>query len=484
MNENTPLSSLHKDDPLKYWRAFGFEAKAVGPVGLDITCTLPEGVLVLSGANSLDDALKRLPAPPKLLAMRKDRRYAFYRVAPGFILPDDLGKGVKVYKEGDHLYLTNGSDFRPHDYYARSIAELSLLDGDVAAPNPVVTGSPLAAFSLRGQAEQFEKMAVESKPLLGELCFSGEATVWFAPPNAGKTLIGLNLVIDAVTSGRIEPGNVYYINADDSSAGFTSKLRLLDDLGVHTLAPGYKGFKSERLVEIFQEVAALGKARGVLIVIDTIKKFTSLMDKNKASAFANACRQISMQGGTVLGFAHTAKSPSTNGKLRYAGTTDIVDDFDAAYIMTPADALTSSGERVVMFDCIKRRGNNPLIAAYAYAHDAAISYDERLASVRPVDPDQLEEFQRVAAERVDADIIDAIKVCIGDDITNKMALAKAAAKKANASERAAIRVLEAYTGTDPEQHHWTYSVGDRGAKMFTLLTPATPDTNDQPHVAA
>lgn len=484
MNEHTSPTSLHKDNPLKWWQAFGFDAKETEPVGIDITCRLPEGVLVLSGTNSLDDALKRLPAPPKLLTARKDRRYAFYRVAPSFILPDDLGEGVRVHKEGSFLYLASGSDFRPNEYRAQAIADLSLLEGDVAAPSPIVTGSPLATFSLRGQAEKFEQMAIETKPLLGNLCYSGEATVWFAPPNAGKTLIGLNLVIDAVTSGRIEAGNVYYINADDSSAGFASKIRLLDDLGVHTLAPGYKDFKAERLVEIFHEVAALGKAKGVLIVIDTIKKFTSLMDKNKASAFANACRQISMKGGTILGFAHTAKALSTSGKQRYAGTTDLVDDFDAAYIMTPSDTLTSSGERVVMFDCIKRRGSNPLIAAYAYAHDAAISYDERLASVRPVDPDQLEEFQRIEAERADADIVDAIKVCIGEGITTKMMLAKAAAKKAHASERAAIRILEAYTGTEPEQHHWTYSVGERGAKLFALLTPATPDTNDRPPLAA
>jgi hypothetical protein len=83
-------------------------------------------------------------------------------------------------------------------------------------------------------------LATESKPLLGDRCLSGQATVFYAAPNVGKTLVTLRLVSDAVANGRINPGNIYYVNADDSSAGFATKMRLMNDLGVHTLAPGLK----------------------------------------------------------------------------------------------------------------------------------------------------------------------------------------------------------------------------------------------------
>jgi len=352
----------------------------------------------------------------------------------------------------------------------------------VASIDPEIVNSPLVAFSLRGHAAKFELMAMETKPLLGDLCLTGQATMWYAPPNAGKTLITLKLVIDAVAAGTINPSNIFYVNADDSSSGFAEKVRIMDDLGAHTLAPGYNNLKAENLINVLTDVAARDKARGSLIILDTVKKFVSLMDKSKASAFAQVCRQVVMKGGTILGLAHTTKNPNANGSFRYAGTTDLVDDFDAAYTLTPLETDGGTGEKVVRFDVIKRRGNNAERVAYAYAAEGSISYAERLASVRTVDPDQLDQFQRIDAERSDADVIRAVATCIADGVTAKMALAKAAAAMAKVSERAAIRCIEAYTGDDPVVHRWTYRVMERGAKVFALHPPVDVDagTGEQP----
>ncbi len=108
-------------------------------------------------------------------------------------------------------------------------------------------------------------------------------------------------------------------------------------------------------------------------------------------------------------------------------------------------------------------------AAYAYAGGPGISYAERLASVRLLDPAALESLQREIDDRADELVIDAIKGCINDGIVQKMALAKAAAKRAKVSVRSAMRVLERYTGEKPGNHHWTYRVKERGAKVFELL---------------
>ncbi len=245
MNEITSSEPCYDDNPLQWWRAFGFDVEEVPPVGIDIQCKLPEGVIVFEGKANLPDTLKRLPVPPKLLTQRGERHYAFYRITPDFTLPDDLKAAVKIRTAGDTLNLANGPDFRPDDYIAKRIEDLTLLEGTIAPPSSVVIGGPLAPYSVRGQAEEFKRKAIDARPLLAQLCFAGESTVWFAPPNAGKTLIGLNLVIEAISSGRIDPGNVYYINADDSSTGLASKLRLMDDLGVHTLIPGHKGFRTD-----------------------------------------------------------------------------------------------------------------------------------------------------------------------------------------------------------------------------------------------
>ena len=330
---------------------------------------------------------------------------------------------------------------------------------------------PLVAFSLQGSAAEFEARAKDTKPLLGSFCMSGQATILYAAPNVGKTLITLNLAIDAVDAGRIAAANLFYINADDSSSGLATKLRLMDDLGAHTLVPGFKGFAAPHLIDLLRRTTTLDEARGTCIIIDTLKKFTQLMDKKLSSEFADACRQYVMRGGTVVALAHTTKNPNSDGKPRYSGTTDFVEDFDAAYIITPLTAQADAGEKVVQFDMMKRRADSPETVAYAYANEAGVSYEERLASVRPVDLDQLDAFRRVSQQVDDGAVIDAIKRRITDGGGDgKMVLAKGAAKVCGVSERVALSVLERYTGTDRTKHLWTFSSGDRGVRLYELLT--------------
>jgi hypothetical protein len=498
----TPLLTADPPDGAEataFWKSFGFDpisldlfsdCNGLAPLGHDIGCRLPTGMIGFSAlktdAKDMAVALDGFPMASSLGLHVANRNFFYFRIDERWTAFDiaSLPGTVRYLSAGDIVPLSRD----PAGLRIRSVSEIGLVSIDdithVLPPTPTaeVIGSPLAPYSLRGQAAEFERCATQSKPLLGDLCMSGQATVWYAPPNAGKTLITLKLVIDAVGSGRINPANIYYVNADDSSSGFAEKMRLMDDLGAHTLSPGHKGLKAANLIEVLESVAAQDKARGVLIILDTVKKFVSLMDKSKASAFAQVCRQVVMRGGTILGLAHTTKNPNANGTLRYAGTTDLMDDFDAAYTLTPLEAVSGDGEKVVQFDVNKQRGNNVEHIAYAYASDGSISYEERLASVRVVDPDQLDRFQRIVAEKSDADVINAVASSIANGVTAKMALAKAAATMAQVSERAAIRCIETYTGDDPATHRWTYRVMERGAKVFALHPPVDvdPDAGEQP----
>jgi hypothetical protein len=341
----------------------------------------------------------------------------------------------------------------------------------VPEPAPLRASNPLASRSLRGSAAEFEKRAADTKPLLGGICMAGQSTVLYAPPNAGKTLITLRLTIDAVTEGRLLADNTYYVNADDSSRGLAEKLRMMDDLGAHTLVPGFKGFVAPDLIGLLRRAADLDAAQGSLVIIDTLKKFTDLMDKKHSKEFADACRQYVMRGGTIVGLAHTTKSPNADGSLRFGGTTDILEDFDAAYVMTPLKAQADMGEKVVQFDLKKRRGDNPETLGFAYAAETGISYDERLSSVRRVDLTQLDAFRRVSQRVDDEIVIEAIrKRILAGGGEGKMALARAAGKACGATERAAIAVLERYTGTERGEHLWMFVTGERGVRRYGLLS--------------
>jgi hypothetical protein len=58
--------------------------------------------------------------------------------------------------------------------------------------------NPLRRFSLRGNADELESVAARTKPLLGRFVMQGQATMIYAEPNAGKTLIVLKLCLDAI----------------------------------------------------------------------------------------------------------------------------------------------------------------------------------------------------------------------------------------------------------------------------------------------
>ena len=43
----------------------------------------------------------------------------------------------------------------------------------------------------------------------------------------------------------------------------------------------------------------------------------------------------------------------------------------------------------------------------------------------------------------------------------------------------AIKVIEKYTGSDATTHKWSFSVGDRGAKIFTVLESISNKINSE-----
>jgi hypothetical protein len=334
--------------------------------------------------------------------------------------------------------------------------------------------NPLSRFSLLGRADEIEANAADTKPLLGRFVLQGQATMIYAEPNTGKTLVVLKLCLDAMEMGRIDPANLYYVNADDSSAGIAVKLRLLQDVGAHMLAPGYGGLRTDHLVKTLTQAIDDRSARGTCVVIDTLKKFTDLMDKKRTSEFAQVCRQYVMAGGTIVALGHTAKNPNADGTPRYQGTTDIYEDFDAVYVGQPFVRNANDGHRVVRFTRKKNRADSPEAVAYAYATDDGISYQEKLASIQVVDPDDLDDYATYS-EPSDPPVMAAIARLIqAGSVCGQMALAKAAAKECGVSHRAALQVLNQYTGNVPYEHLWNYRTGPRGVRIYYLIDQTKP----------
>lgn len=341
---------------------------------------------------------------------------------------------------------------------------------------PPAKRNPLSKFSLLGKADEMEANAVKAKPLLGNFIMSGQATMIYAGPNTGKTLVMLALGFEAMSAGDIDPGNFFYIDADDSSEGLAVKSRLMQDAGGHLLAPGHGGFRTSHLVEMMEQAIADNSARGTCVVIDTMKKFTDLMDKKRTSETAQICRQYVSVGGSVIGLGHTTKNPNADGTPRYQGGTDILDDFDCVYMAEAMISKTGASQKVVKFTRIKSRANCPEVAAYAYATDSSISYEEKLASVQAIDPDELDRWTSEPEDYREPLVLQAFRRRIGAGCNlGKMALSKEIAKECRISHRTATAILDRYTGTIPLEHLWTYENGPRGVRIYRLVDQTTPD---------
>jgi hypothetical protein len=342
-----------------------------------------------------------------------------------------------------------------------------------AAPARAVSGSILTRYSVRDRLADLEKSVIDQKPAFGDIVLLGQATVIYAAPNTGKTLVMLALCLDAINKKRIDPAKLFYINMDDNSTGLLEKARLANEYGFEMLADGHRGFRSEKLREAMIEMSESDAAKGMVIVLDTLKKFTNTMDKTLVSEFNKIVRRFVLKGGTVVALSHTNKKPGPDGEPVYTGTTDVLDDFDCGYTVKALDAAPTASERIVQFRNIKRRGDVPLVAAYRYAWGNGVAYAELLASVEPVSVDDLEPLAAVAEQRSDAEIIAAIAKTIREGVDTKMKIVDGVARMVNVSRRAIIKTLVKYTGDDPAIHKWKIVKGDRNA-FHHVLHPALP----------
>ncbi|WP_155325846.1 hypothetical protein [Desulfosarcina ovata] len=335
------------------------------------------------------------------------------------------------------------------------------------------SGCPLDCFALNGLAGDMEKQMLDDKFVMGQMAILGQATVFYARHNVGKTLIGLHLLIEKIKSGELNPADLYYINADDNHKGLVYKLKLAERWGFKMLAPGYKGngsgpgFKSEMLPVLIDKMVATNTASGKIIVLDTLKKFTDLMDKKKSSSFGECKRKFVSHGGTTVSYAHVNKHKGDDNKVVYAGTTDMVDDADCAYTLDIFAEDPATLLRTVRFENIKSRGDSVREAFYSYDAREAIPYQDRLASVVEVGAEDRERAQRQMIAEKNRKEIQAILQCIRQGVTGKTELIKSAMELSGSTKKKIASVLERHAGRKVDKFQfWHVKVGERNTHQF------------------
>lgn len=332
----------------------------------------------------------------------------------------------------------------------------------------------LKQFALNGQSKKMKSQMLADKFVLGEMAILGQWTVIYAPPNAGKTLITLKLLIDAINSGDINGSDVIYINADDNFKGLTTKLEIAEQNGFLMVAPGFNDFSPADFCEYLSMMIKAETAHGSVIILDTLKKFTEIMDKRQGSEFGKSLRAFTQQGGTVIALAHTNKNRDTEGRLKYGGTSDIVDDACCAYVVDATEG--SSTHKTVVFENIKSRGDVAHQAGYRYLIKPD-NYLDLLDSVEAIDEQeaaQAREQQKLQAELAkNSETIEAITDVIHAGFNVKSEIVEQVHKDGGISKAVIRKVLSDHTGKDFTQgHRWRMSKGEKNTKHYHLLLNA------------
>jgi len=330
---------------------------------------------------------------------------------------------------------------------------------------------PLKRHSLRGKAAKLEAELAAAIEVLPGLALRGQSTMIFAPPNTGKTLLVLWLIIQAIRAGLLQPSHLFYLNVDDNLQGLHEKLLLAEKHNFHMLAEGFEGFRTSEFLDQVRALMRDGHAPNTIIVLDTLKRFTEVMDKRANAEFTKLARQFVLKGGTVIALGHTNKQKGPNGKSTFAGTSDLIDDVDCAYVLDEVEGDRADQRKIVEFRRIKGRGQVVERAAFSYSIADGLTYHELLASVEEVDPATLEAIHHAAELQTDGPVIAAIEGAIRSEQNAKMQLITGVSRRTKVSQRNVALILDRYTGEDPAQHRWTYTVRERGAKLYVLIAP-------------
>lgn len=154
----------------------------------------------------------------------------------------------------------------------------------------------------------------------------GHMVILCARAGDGKTTIMVKAAADMAAGGY----EVIYINADASADQLKDYHRHAVDNNYTLVAPDLHVGKSVKdVVESLSKLAQTATdLSNMVLFLDTIKKFTDMIQKQKAKDFFNILRSLTTKGMTIVSLGHTNKYNDADGKPIYEGTGDVRNDFD------------------------------------------------------------------------------------------------------------------------------------------------------------
>ena len=339
-------------------------------------------------------------------------------------------------------------------------------------------------FATEAALIEREKEAKEMVFILPGIAARGQATVIYAEPNSGKTLLTLKIIHDRAQSGELKDLQIYYCNFDDDFRGANQKARYVQHLKNVKMLDNQKA-SPELILSIIRKSVEDGTASMICFVLDTLIRFVSDSDKNTQREFNKEVQKFIGAQGTIIALGHTNKHKSAEGKAVYGGTSDIRNCFSQSAFLeleTEKDAT----DRRVRFVNDKLRGMSAVSTCYKYSHGDTRNWIERVETVERVDEAEADALvQELTAQQQreqDQPIIDYILSELKTGAKSHSALERNnLVDPATGSKAERVRVLNLYCNEndDPEMRLWGKSKGGNGGWNY-YVEESPPEKRKNP----
>ena len=178
---------------------------------------------------------------------------------------------------------------------------------------------------MRITREEIAKLA-SAKVIIPDLVVSGHLMIFPAPANGGKTSLFMHLSKQMVEQGY----EVLYLNADLAASDAGQHYTTARENGWELVIPDARdGDSVETVIELLREIASSHEDLSrIVIILDTLKKFTDVQNKQQAKEAFMLLRGLTARGATIICLAHTNKYRDESNNLKFDGVGDVKTDAD------------------------------------------------------------------------------------------------------------------------------------------------------------
>ena len=269
----------------------------------------------------------------------------------------------------------------------------------------------------------------DSKPLWNDTIFHQKSHIWIAPPNGGKTTIATAAARELVNQGF----EVLYINLDAGAADLKYYQAAASRDGYSLVAPLLEGSSESDCVGLIEALTQAYDLSGVVVFMDTLKKFADVISKHESKRLYQKIRAITVRGGTVIALGHTNKHKDSDGQLIYEGTGDLKSDFDIMMFMYPS----KQSERLVISTEFDKERAKVKPHTFSIGPDRDVSLEGENINTREIENQRLR-------EEAEQEVVDFIRKLMVAGSVNQSEVISACRESGVGGAKQVTRILRAY----------------------------------------